>query len=126
MNLKDFNLLTDENIHPEMVQFLRRVGFDVFDIKEQNLQGVYDKEILETSYQKNRVVVTQDSDFVTLIFTENIDFVGVIYLRPGHYQPSFHIETIQNLLDENIELSQPFFIVAEKKEGNVKIRVRQF
>lgn len=112
MNLKDFNLLTDESIHPEMVQFLRRVGLDVFVIKEQNLQGVYDKEILETSYQKNRVIVTQDSDFGTLIFTENIDFVGVIYLRPGHYQPSFHIKTIQNLLDENIELSQPFFIVA--------------
>lgn len=126
MNLKDFNLLTDENIHPEMIQFLRRVGFDVFDIKEQNLQGVYDKEILETSYQKNRVIVTQDSDFGTLIFTEKIDFVGVIYLRPGHYQPSFHIETIQNLLNENIELSQPFFIVAEKKELNIKIRVRQF
>jgi len=126
MTLKHFSLLTDENIHPAIVQYLRKIGFDVFDIKEQNLQGSYDIDILKISHHQNRVIVTQDSDFGTLVFTENIDFTGIIYLRPGHFQPSFHIETFHKLLNEDINIHQPFFIVAEKKERNIKIRVRQF
>jgi len=80
-----------------IVQHLRNIGFDVFDIKEQNLNGISDREIIQMSHQQNRVIVTQDSDFGTLIFTENIDFIGLIYLRPGHFQHSFHIQTIKQL-----------------------------
>lgn len=39
MNLSDFSLFTDENIDPFLVVFLREIGFDVFDVKESNLNG---------------------------------------------------------------------------------------
>lgn len=34
MKLNDFPLLTDENIDPNVVAYLRQRKFDVFDIKE--------------------------------------------------------------------------------------------
>lgn len=109
-----------------MVQHLRNIGFDVFDIRQQNLTGISDREILQISHQQNRVIVTQDSDFGTLIFTEKIDFIGIVYLRPGHFRSSFHIQTIDAIIKENIEIEQPFIIVAEKKELGINIRIRQF
>jgi len=126
MNLQAYDLLTDENINTEIVQHLRKIGFDVFDIKEENLIGISDREILQKSLVQNRVIVTQDSDFGTLIFTENISFVGIVYLRPGHFRSSFHIQTIDTIIKENIEVDQPFLVVAEKKELKINIRIRQF
>ena len=32
MKLREFPLLTDENVDPEVVAGLRRLGFDVFDV----------------------------------------------------------------------------------------------
>jgi len=126
MNLKEFSLLTDENIDAKIVEYLRKIGFDVFDIREQNLNGISDKEILQIAHQQNRIIVTQDSDFGTLIFTELIDFKGITYLRPGHFQSSFHIQTIDSIIKEDIEVNPPFIIVAEQKEININIRIRQF
>jgi len=106
MNLQAYDLLTDENIHTEIVQHLRKIGFDVFDIKEENLFGISDREILQKSIAQNRVigVFATQGDFGTLIFTENINFVGIIYLRPGHFRSSFHIQTIDTIIKENIEV----------------------
>jgi len=36
-------VLTDENIDPDVVVFLRKNGFDVFDIKEEGLQATSDE-----------------------------------------------------------------------------------
>ncbi|MCB1189973.1 MAG: hypothetical protein H7A23_17960 [Leptospiraceae bacterium] len=39
MFLKNFNFLTDENIHPEVLQYLRNLGFNIKDVKESGLSG---------------------------------------------------------------------------------------
>lgn len=39
MNLRDFRLLTDENIHPTVTAFLRSQGFNGLDAKEEGLIG---------------------------------------------------------------------------------------
>ena len=36
MKLLDVKILTDENISPKVVSFLRNVGLDVLDVKEQH------------------------------------------------------------------------------------------
>jgi hypothetical protein len=35
MKLNQVKILTDENISPKLVAFLRQVGFDVRDVKEE-------------------------------------------------------------------------------------------
>ncbi|MBI3696105.1 MAG: DUF5615 family PIN-like protein [Acidobacteria bacterium] len=63
MNLRDFGLLSDENVHPEVVAFLRRQGWDVLDVKEKGWNGADDVALIRTAFEANRVVLTHDSDF---------------------------------------------------------------
>lgn len=52
--------VTDENIHPEVVAYLRSRGLDVVDVKEQGWQGRLDEEILRAAYHAGRIVLTHD------------------------------------------------------------------
>jgi predicted nuclease of predicted toxin-antitoxin system len=83
ISIKDLKYLTDENIDVELLEFLREQGFDVFDIKEARLFRLSDRRILEMAYQEQRVVISQDSDFGTLIFRDNTPFWGIIYTLYG-------------------------------------------
>ncbi len=47
MNLGLMRFLTDENVSPKVVAYLRKCGADVLDIKEYGWQGKTDHEILE-------------------------------------------------------------------------------
>lgn len=59
MILQNFRLLTDENIDHEVVEYLRVLGFDVFDIKDNGLFGMSDDEFLALSVSQQSVVVSQ-------------------------------------------------------------------
>lgn len=96
----------------------------VFDIKEEGLFGLSDKAILEFAYATNRVVISQDSDFGTLVFREQMPLWGIIYLRPGHSNPLIHVQTMKNLLDYNPSLEYPFIIVGENNQEVIKFRIR--
>ena len=124
MNLHQLRLLTDENIDTELLLYLRQEGFDVFDIKEERLFGILDRDILSFAYLNDRIVISQDSDFGTLIFRDNHPFYGIIYLRPGHYDAKTHIQTFKDILQANIIYSMPFMLVAENLGLSVKIRYR--
>ena len=124
MNFRSFKILTDENVDVELLDFLRAEGFDVFDIKEECLFRLSDAAILELSVIHERVVISQDSDFGTLIFRDNAPFFGVVYLRPGHQLPGVHIETVESILKAGLDFEAPFVLVAENSGGFVKIRLR--
>jgi len=116
--------LADENINTVVIDFLKSQSFDTIDVFSLQLNSKPDKDILITAKQLDRVVLTHDSDFGQIIFTEKIDFKGVIYLQPGHIQPQLTIQTLQVIINSTIVLIEPFIIVAEHKQGNIKIRVR--
>lgn len=82
MQLNEFALLTDENIDPVVVDYLRKTGFDVLDVKEQGWSGRKDDELLTTATTQNRVIVTHDSDFGTLVFRMNTPPIGLA--ESGH------------------------------------------
>lgn len=116
--------LTDENISETVVEFLKSKSFDTIDVFSLQLNSKPDKEILLAAKQLDRVILTHDADFGQIIFYEKIAFKGLIYLQPGHIQPSFTINTIEAVINSQLQLIEPFIIVAEQKQGNIKIRVR--
>ena len=124
MKIQEFRFLTDENIDKELVDFLLLQNFDVWDIKATGNLGLSDHEILNISFQEQRVIISQDSDFGKLIFQEKFPFWGLIYLRPGHYNYQIHIETLQALLDAQMNFECPFILVAEHHENVIKFRLR--
>jgi predicted nuclease of predicted toxin-antitoxin system len=124
LKLDELGLLTDENIHPQVVEALRRRGADVLDIKESGWDGMQDLAILRKAYIENRVVLTHDSDFGKLAVTTGEPMVGIVYLRPGHIEPIFTLETLEVLFAELTDVTSPFIAVAERMEQRVRIRYR--
>ena len=126
ISVKDLKYLTGENIDVELLEFLREQGFDVFDIKEAGFFRLSDRKILEMAHEEQRVVISQDSDFGTLIFRDSVPFWGIIYLRPGHASPDTHVQTMKTILETDPALSLPFLIVGENHGEKVKLRIRIF
>ena len=122
LDLKEFKIFTDENIDPVVVGFLRMKGFDV---KELNFHGKTDEFLFDFANNENRMILTHDSDFGRLVFTKNKEFVGIVYLRPGHFSPEFTINSLKYLLEQDISVEPPFIITVENQIEKIKIRIRE-
>lgn len=125
MNLFDFPLLADENIHPDVIQYLREQGHDVHSVYETGLVGHSDSDVLRVAQQSGRVVISHDSDFGTITLAKSEPFTGIVFLRPGHIAPNFTIQTLRTLAERQIDVQPQFIIVAVRKQQTVRIRVRQ-
>jgi predicted nuclease of predicted toxin-antitoxin system len=124
LKLHDFPLLTDENLDRDVVAHLRQLGFDVLDVFESSLRGAADVDLLRQATAQGRVAVTHDADFGTLVILQNEPVVGIVFLRPGHIDPQFTIETIEAVLRADPDLVPPFVLVAKRTGNRVTIRVR--
>lgn len=124
MKLSECLFFTDENIDSQLVVFLRENGFDVYDVKENNLYGSSDAFLLEFATKNNRVLITLDSDFGTLVHKNKSNFIGIIFLKPGHFDSFYHIQTLQSILNVNPALEVPFMIIAEWGNTGIKIRIK--
>lgn len=122
--LSDFKLLTDENIHPDVVEWLRSQGYDVQDVREQNWSGSTDRFLMKVSSETGRVIITHDSDFGQIAIAQGESFTGIVYLRPGHIKPAFVIEMLKAVLSTEIISETPFIVVAQRYNDRVRIRVR--
>jgi predicted nuclease of predicted toxin-antitoxin system len=121
----DFPLLADENVNPEVIEFLRKAGLDVDSVAEKSNFGLLDAEVLRQATEVGRIVLTHDSDFGGLALM-GAKFIGIIYLRPGHIRSEFTIKTLEAIRDNAPDVAAPFILVAERTGDIVKIRVRQF
>jgi predicted nuclease of predicted toxin-antitoxin system len=95
VKLREFGLLTDENVDREVVDHLRQSGFDVKDVYEQGWRGSSDAALLSVAVTERRVIVTHDADFGPLVIHGGLPLVGILYLRPGHIDSQFTIATVE-------------------------------
>ncbi len=123
MKLRGGRFLSDENIHADVVAFLRFEGCDILDVKEQELDGSDDLFLIRLSVAESRVVLTHDSDFGALAMAAQEPIFGILYLRPGHILPEFTVGTVRALFDQEADLEPPFIlenILLSPREAAVK------
>jgi predicted nuclease of predicted toxin-antitoxin system len=125
LTLLDCRFLADENVHPEVVAWLRVQGCDVLDVKEAGLAGLDDLSLMRRAAGESRVVLTHDSDFGTLAVAAGEPTPGIVYLRPGHIRASFTIRTLAALLNTRVDPVEPFLMVAEATSSGVRVRIRR-
>jgi predicted nuclease of predicted toxin-antitoxin system len=111
-------------VHPEVVRFLTKQRFDILDVRQSDLIGTDDRTLLQHAYAEQRTVVTHDRDFGKLVVASGEAFYGILYLRPGHLDPTFTIATLRSVLGTNLAPEPPFVLVAERQDTRVKIRLR--
>jgi predicted nuclease of predicted toxin-antitoxin system len=82
--------------------------------------------LLTLATHQNRVVLTHDSDFGTLVIAEGKPFIGIVYLKPGHILPQFTLESLEAVFREIDFIENPFIIVAKHNGTTTRVRIRQF
>ena len=120
MKLQDVKILTDENISPKVVSFLRNVGFDVLDVKEQHWYGQNDEVLLDIAYRDHRFVLTHDSDFGTLAVNKGTPYYGILYLRLKNLKSTNVIRVCDHVLRKDLDVSSGTILVIEE----TRIRIR--
>ena len=121
MKFHELKVLSDENISPKIVSFLREKGLDVLDTKEQSWYGKSDDELLEIAYRENRWILTHDSDFGALAIHQEQPYWGIIFLRVKNMQSRNVVRVCNQLLSNNIDFSSAALVVVEE----ARIRIRQ-
>ncbi len=92
----------DENIATAVAEGLHRRGIDVTTTAEANLIGATDASHLEFAIRNQRVIVTQDTDFLRTA-TTNRTHCGIVFLTRSNH--SFG-DIIRHLLLMNDSMSE--------------------
>ena len=120
MKLHQIKLLTDENISPKVIIYLRKIGVDILDVKEQEWFGKEDEILLNISYQENRFVLTHDSDFGTLAINQDQPCYGILYLRLKNLKSKNVCQVCENLFQSDMDISPHSIWVI--KDAQIRIR----
>jgi predicted nuclease of predicted toxin-antitoxin system len=120
MKLGDMHILSDENISPKLVKFLRHQGLDIIDVKEQEWQGKTDRELLEIAYKEERWVLTHDSDFGTLAIHEGMPFAGILFLRLGNLKAENVIQVCQKLLKQDLDYPRKGLVIVDENKARIR------
>jgi len=75
--------LVDEHVATAVATGLRKRGVDVTTLSEAGLLGAEDADLLAFADEENRVMVTQDRDFLRLAAEAEEDHLGVAYAPQG-------------------------------------------
>lgn len=124
MSWRSLKFIADENIDRAVISHFKKEGYDITDVSEEKLESTADIKIIERGINSNRIIITHDTDFGHIVFTEKIFFYGIIYLQPGHIKSQFTIDSLTHLFNSEVDLIAPFIIIVENKLNEIKIRVR--
>jgi predicted nuclease of predicted toxin-antitoxin system len=122
--MKTINFFADENIQNALIEWIKSKGFDISGIRTENLYGLDDEKIIQKAFAEKKVIITQDSDFGTIIFTKKIKFYAIIYLKPGHHNSEYHIPTLEIILNNIDKIKEGSIIIGVRKNDEIKIRFR--
>jgi|SRR3972149_431130 len=120
MKISSLKFLTDENISPRIVSFLRKKGIDVVDVKEKGWHGNEDKYLMEIANKGKRFILTHDTDFGTLAINEGVPCYGIIYMRLRNLKVSNVINILEKLLMVDKDIPEGSVIVVE----DTRLRIR--
>ena len=118
------SFFADENIQQGIIEWLQENSWDISGIRLENLYALDDELIIAKAYNEQRIILTQDSDFGKIIYTQKVKFYCIVYLRPGHYDSNYHIPTITRIIDNIDKIKQGTIIVGVRKKTEIKIRIR--
>jgi predicted nuclease of predicted toxin-antitoxin system len=75
------SFLTDQNIFPAVVELLRSKGFDVKDVRKEDLAGSTDAALMGIARQENRTLVTFDKHVADILLYPDVSHAGIIRIR---------------------------------------------
>ena len=108
-------VIADENIDHSLIEAIRTAGIEVLSIYETS-RGIRDEQIIESSRNPPRIILTEDKDFGEWVFAHGIQDISVVFLRYTFAEAALLQPILVALLSEKSnELIGCFTTVTVKK-----------
>lgn len=77
--------LVDNALPPQLADLLGDAGYDAVHVRSYQMQAATDQEILARALEEDRIVVSADSDFATILATTGADGPSFILFREPNF-----------------------------------------
>lgn len=106
-------LLADENVRADIVDALRKAGYDVNWILEES-PGLGDAKVLTRAAAEDRVLLTFDKgDFGALVFRKGQPALGIVLFRISAASPAELVSKVVDILQSRDDWSGRFWTVTD-------------
>lgn len=114
--------LIDNALSPEEAKALKEAGYDALHVRELGLQTASDEQIFESAIKEQRVLISADTDFGTLLTVKKSHFPSVILFRhDSERRPEKQAPLIlKNLSSIKDPLQKGSIVVFER--GRIRLR----
>jgi predicted nuclease of predicted toxin-antitoxin system len=115
--------LLDENLSEKLVPLLTNAGHDVKHVRQAGLAGTLDPGVLELAALENRVLISADTDFGTLLARTHATTPSFVLIRRliGRRVPQIASVILDNLSEMEDDLLSGAVVVL----GDETMRIRR-
>jgi predicted nuclease of predicted toxin-antitoxin system len=112
-----FKIVADERVDFRIVVQLRKFGFQVYAISEEQY-SIKDETVLAVAVEQNALLITEDKDFGELVFRFQLRHSGILLVRIE--EPNQKIELTAKAISANYSDLKDRFSVLSKSKRRIK------
>jgi predicted nuclease of predicted toxin-antitoxin system len=114
--------LVDNSLSPAIAEGLRQAGHEAVHVRECGMRAAADEAILDLAASEQRVLISADTDFGTLLALQHATSPSFILFRPlSQYRPESQLNLLLDNLPNLSTLENGWVLVL----GESRIRIRQ-
>ena len=106
--------LADENFPITAFRILLESGYDIIHVAF-DMPSIADTDVTEFAIKENRIILTFDGDYGTLIFKFGYRPPGVVYFRLPNITPDEPAHIMMNLVKQAYQLEHMHTVVESDK-----------